>query len=94
MEKELEPLHDACIFFVQDRGSEETVRQLFHDYTEKMRCNHGTWETIVGHREIVAQRVVISCIHALTWAEQEQLQSKLYEFAKENITDVSININR
>ncbi len=89
MEKELEPLHDACISFLQDGGGEEEVRKLFHDYTEEMGCNHGTWETIVSHREIVAQRVVISCIHALSWEEQEQLQSKLYEFAKENITDVS-----
>ncbi len=94
MEKELEILHDACIAFIKDGGGEENVRQLFHEYTDEMRCNHGTWETIVSHREIVAQRVVICCIRSLSWIEQEQLQSKLYEFAKENITDVSININR
>ncbi len=87
-------LIDACISFIKNGTGKETVRQMFYDYTEEMRCNHGTWETIVSHREIVAQRVVINCIYALTWEEQEQLQCKLYEFAKENITDVSININR
>ncbi len=93
MGNELETLHDACITFIKDGGNEENVRRLFHDYTEKMRCNHGNWETIVGHREIVAQRVVICCIHALSWDQQEQLQDKLYEFAKENITNVFIHIN-
>ncbi len=84
MEKEFEALHDACITFIKDGGSEDSVRQMFNEYAEEMYCNRsGSRESIIGHREIVAQRVVIGCIHCLSWNQQEQLQNKLYEFAQE-----------
>lgn len=79
-------LHDVAIRYVsvEAAASRDELRQSFNDYCKAVGADNDRHRgTTIGWREIVAGRVVIDTIHALSTTQLDRLESELKAIANE-----------
>lgn len=75
-------LHDEAISFATIGGSTDELRKAYEAYWEAMGgCIGHNQESVIGWRNIVAGRIVIDCIHALSHEQLNKLESELKRIA-------------
>ena len=69
--------------FITTGMGELSLKNAFKEMCDEIITNNDTnTESVIGHRQLLADKIVIDSIRLLSWQDQERLKTHLYKLAE------------
>lgn len=69
--------------FITTGMGELSLKNAFKEMCDEIITNNDTnTESVIGHRQLLADKIVIDSIRLLSWQDQERLKTYLYKLAE------------
>lgn len=68
--------------FITTGMGEFSLKNAFKEICDEIIANNDTnTESVIGHRQLLADKIIIDSIRFLSWEDQERLKTYLYKLA-------------
>ena len=69
--------------FITTGMGEFSLKNAFKEICDEVIANNDTnTESVIGHRQLLADKIVIDSIRLLSWQDQERQKTHLYKLAE------------